>query len=224
MIKSSTEKIFEYEGKQFLDRPIISHEEMIADAVRKCLDLMYRASYPSITFEAYEDQHRVLPEGERRNARLYEAHYLPQKAYDTIKDDFVEAYEFASPLPTIIEILKSYFKDPVVDKWIEGEDENDPGHRGYENPEPMDDETYKVVEKYLGMANGFFNWNRDLSKFYFNVSNYSPCSDRETVEKWWHEHGDPDFKLPPDEYWTDVWEEEPEDRPDIEVPDDEKPF
>lgn len=200
-------EIFEEDGKQYLNRPAISHEEVIGEAVDKCLDLMYRASYPSITFEEYKAEHAKLPKEERRTAQLFNSHYLPWKAYEAIKEDFVSAYEFESPLPTIIDILKGYFKEPIVDKWIEGKDENDPGHRGYEHPEPMDEETFKVVEKYLDMANDFYNWNRDLTGFLFNVSNYSPCSNRETVEKWWHEHGNPDFKLPPDEYWVDSWDE-----------------
>ena len=116
-----------------------------------------------------------------------------------------------SQLPDIIEILKGYFKKPIVDKWIEGKNENEPGHRGYEHPEPMDEEAYKTAEKFMDMANDFFNWNRDLNTFSFNVANYSPCSNRETVEKWWHEHGDPDFKIPEDSYWIDSWDDEIED-------------
>ena len=148
---------------------------------------------------------------EKDKAQFYKSHYLPWKVYDAIKDDFVEAYQLKSQLPDIIEILKGYFKEPIVDKWIEGKNENEPGHRGYEHPEPMDEENYKVAEKYMDMANDFFNWNRDLNAFSFNVANYSPCSNRETVEKWWHEHGDPDFKLPEDSYWVDGWDDEIED-------------
>ena len=201
------DEIFKENGKQYIVRPAISRDEVISEAVDKCLDLMFRASYPSITFEEYKEQHKKLTNEERRSAQLYNSHYLPWKIYDAIKNDFVEAYELESQLPTIIDILKGYFKEPIVDKWIEGKDENDPGHRGYAHPEPMSEETYKEAEKFLDMANDFYNWNRDLTTFYFNVSNYSPCSNRETVEKWWHEHGDPDFKLPPDEYWTNTWEE-----------------
>lgn len=201
-------EIFEENGKQYLARPVVSREDVLSGAVEKCLDLMFRASYPSITLEEYKKQHEDLSKEERENAKLYHSHYLPWNAYEAIKEDIAEAYDFKSPLPDTIEVLKGYFKAPIVDKWIEGKDKNEPGHRGYENPEPMDEETYKTVEKFLDMANNFFNWNRDLTTFYFNVSNYSPCSNRETVEKWWHEHGKPDFKLPPDSWWTDTWTDE----------------
>ena len=200
-------EIFEENGKQYLSRPVISRDGVLGDAVDKCLDLMYRASYPSITLEEYRKQHEGMSQEEKENAHLYEAHYLPWKAYDAIREDFVDAYEMESQLPEITNILKGYFKKPIVDKWIKGKD-GFPGYRGYEHPDPMDEETYKKVEKYLDMANEFYNWNRDVNSFNFTISNYSPCSNRETVEKWWHEHGDPDFKLPDDSWWTETWESE----------------
>ena len=177
---------------------------------------MFRASYPSITFEEYKEQHEKMTKEERENAQLFHAHYLPWKAFNAIKEDFVEAYKFESQLPTIIDILKGYFKEPIVDKWIEGKNETDPGHRGYDHPDPMDNETYEKVCKFMDMANGFYNWNRDINTFYFNISNYSPCSNRETVEKWWHEHGKPDFKLPDDSWWADTWDDVEDDDYDEE--------
>lgn len=195
-------------GKLYLPRPAIDRDSVISQAIENCLDLMYRASYPSITFDEYKKQHeQFVSKKEKHDAKLYESHYLPWKVYKVIEEDFIEAYDFKSPLPDIIEVLKGYFKEPIVDKWIEGKDEHDPGHMGYEHPEPMDGETYKKTEKFLDMANEFYNWNRDLNSFIFNISNYSPCSNRETVEKWWHEHGDPDFKLPEDSYWVDGWDD-----------------
>lgn len=200
------DKIFEENGKQYLDRPAIWRDDVLGDAVDKCLDFMYRASYPSISLEEYKKQHEGMSKEEKENARLYESHYLPWSIYKAIEEDFIDAYDLKSPLPGIVEILKGYFKEPVVDSWVKDEDGS--GHRGYEHPEPMPEEHRLVAEKYLDMANGFYAWNRDENTFRFNVSNYSPCSNRETVENWWHEHGDPDFKLPDDSYWTDTWEED----------------
>ena len=202
-------------GSQYIVRPAVSRDDVLFQAIDNCLDLMFRASYPSITLEEYKKLHEEMPEEQRENAMLYESHYLPWKVYRAIEEDFVEAYDLKSPLPDIIEILKGYFKEPIVDKWIEGK-EGEPGHSGYEKPEPMDDETYKKVEEYLDMANEFYNWNRDYNTFVFNVSNYSPCSNRETVEKWHHDNGDPDFKLPDDSWWVDGWDDEPEEEPEDE--------
>ena len=197
-------------GKLYLPRPVIDRSAVLSQAIDSCLDLMYRASYPSVTLEEYMAEHEKFEtREEKENARLFESHYLPWKVYRAIEEDFVEAYDLKSPLPDIIEVLKGYFKEPIVDKWIEGK-EGEAGHRGYEKPEPMDEETYKKVEAFMDMANEFYNWNRDYNTFAFNISNYSPCSNRETVERWHHEHGDPDFKLPDDSWWVDGWDDEPE--------------
>jgi hypothetical protein len=199
------------EKKKYIDRPAFSRDDVLLEAVDNCLDTMYRASYPSITLEELKEQVKGIDPKDRDEAKLFERHYLPSKIHTAILEDFAEAYELKSPLPNIVTILKDYFKDPIVDKWIEGKDGHDPGHRGYEHPEPMPEEHRVVAEKYMDMANEFFNWNRDLNCLYFNVCNVSPCSNRETVEKWHHEHGEPDFKIPEDDYWVDGWEDEYED-------------
>lgn len=192
--------------KYYVSRPAFSRDDVLREAVDNCLDTMYRASYPSITLEELRAEAKKIDPKERDEARLFDRHYLPSKIHTAILEDFAEAYDLKSSLPEIIQILKDYFKDPIVDKWIEGVNEHDPGHRGYDHPEPMAEEHRLVAEKYMDMANEFFNWNRDLNCLYFNVCNVSPNSNRETVEKWYHEHGDPDFKIPEDDYWVDGWD------------------
>ena len=194
--------------KFYLGRPVINRDDVLAEAVDNCLDTMYRASYPPITLEELKEEAKKIDQKERDKARLFERHYLPHNIHSAILEDYADAYEVKSSLPSTIECLKDYFKHPVVDKWIEGENEHDPGHRGYDHPEPMPEEHYAVAEKFLDMANNFFSWNADATKLYFNVCNVSPCSNRETVEKWYHENGQPDFKIPEDDYWVDDWDDE----------------
>ena len=195
--------------KNFISRPVVGRDDVLSNAVDKCLDLMYRYSYPSITLEELREEARKIPAEDRDKAKLFNRHYLPAEVHTFILEDVAEAYELRSDLPDIIQCLKDYFKKPVVDKWIE-DDGNVPGHRGYEHPEPMSEEAYKEAEKFMDMANEFFSWNRDLSCLYFNVCNVSPCSNRETVERWYHENGDPDFKIPEDSWWDHSWNEEEE--------------
>lgn len=193
--------------KFYLGRPVIDRDDVLAEAVDNCLDVMYRASYPPITLEELKEEAKKMDPKERDKARLFERHYLPSKIHSAILEDYADAYEVKSSLPSTIECLKDYFKHPVVDKWIEGGGEHVPGHRGFDHPEPMPDEHYAVAEKFLDMANNFFSWNADATKLYFNVCNVSPCSNRETVEKWYRENGQPDFKIPEDDYWVDGWDD-----------------
>lgn len=196
--------------KFYVNRPAFSREDVLLEAVDNCLDTMYRASYPPITLKELKEEAKKIDIRDRDDAKLFERHYLPEKVHTAILEDFADAYQVKSSLPNIIEILKDYFKHPIVDKWIEGKNEHEPGHRGYENPEPMPEEHRVVAEKYMDMANNFFSWNRDATTLYFNVCNVSPCSNRETVEKWYHENGQPDFKIPEDDYWVDGWDDEEE--------------
>lgn len=197
--------------KKYVKRPAFSRDDVLAEAVNNCLDAMYRASYPSITLDELQAEAKKIDPKDRDEAKLFNRHYLPHNIHTAILEDFAEAYDLKSHLPVIVDILKDYFKNPIVDKWIEGVNKHDPGHRGYDHPDPMPEEHREVAEKYLDMANEFFNWNRDLNSLYFNVCNVSPCSNRETVEKWYHENGDPDFKIPEDSYWVDGWSDEAED-------------
>ena len=195
---------------QIIQRPVISREDIITRASEECLDAMLRASYPSTTLEEYTEEHRKLPEEERADARLFNAHYLPQGIYEIIEGDFIDAYQLQSDLPMTIAILEGYFKEPLSDGWNSKTKQKEIVHQ-----EPMDEETYKTVEKYLDMANNFYRWDREENSLRYFVSNYGPSSNRETVEQWWHEHGDPDFKLPEDSYWVDEWDNAEEDNQDI---------
>jgi hypothetical protein len=196
--------------KNYIERPAFSRDDVLSEAVDNCLDAMYRASYPSISLEELKAEAKKIDPKKRDEAKLFNRHYLPSNIHTAILEDFAEAYELKSKLPLIIDVLKDYFKEPIVDKWIEGKDETDPGHRGYEHPEAMPEEHRVVAEKYMDMANEFFCWNRDLNCLYFNVCNVSPCSNRKTVEEWYHTHGDPDFKIPEDDWWVDAWSEDVE--------------
>ena len=189
-------------------RPAFSRDNVLLDAVKKCLDVMYKASYPPISYEDLCEESRKINEGlEKPKFGVYDLHYLPNRIYEEILKDFIEAYEMKSNLPDIVEILKNYFKDPVVDKYIKPKD-GSPGYKGYDHLEPMPQEHYEVAAKFLDMANSFFKWNKDEDAFYFTVCNVSPSGNREVVEKWYHEHGNPDFKIPEDSYWFDPWASE----------------
>ena len=193
------------ENENFICRPVISTQMVIQDAVEKCLDMMYRLSYPSITLQELKDKGKGMTEEEHMNSPLFEQHYLPQKIHEAIMEDFINAYQLDSDLPVTAACLKGYFKQPISEKYIEV-DEDSTLECMYETPMP--DDVYEVVEKYMDMAEKFFKWDGDKNAFTFNVCNVSPSGNREAVEKWYHEHGQPDFKIPDDSWWVDEWEDE----------------
>lgn len=162
--------------------------------------------------------------------RPYEFYYLPREVFKEVCDSYVEAYRMNSQqnLLDIIQILKNYCKEPIVDKYIEGkgkpgDDDYDPGHRGYEHPDNLVKELYAMLKMYcndseadlqyvaeesqnkffefMDMAGDFFCWNRDLHAF--NTAVYlgaSPCSNKQAVIDNWKIYRKQKIKIDDDKY------------------------
>ena len=161
--------------------------------------------------------------------RPYEFYYLPKDILKDIVDNYVYVYKIDEQqnLLDIIEILKNYCKEPIVDKWIEGENELDPGHRGYDHPDNLEKQLIDLIPdsgfdrsaiaesvqskffEFLDMAGNFYNWNRDLNSF--NMSVYmgpSPYSNKETVIKNWKEYRGEDIEINEEQIKKDYYGEE----------------
>ena len=131
-----------------------------------------------------------------------------------------------------IEIIKSYCKEPIVDKYIEGEN-GFPGHRGYDHPDNLEKELQtKLREKagfsvtntgienlskelqdkffeFLDMAGKFYNWNRDLNSF--NMTVYlgpSPNSNKQAVIDNWKQYRNKDIEIDEKQIKEDYYGEE----------------
>ena len=174
--------------------------------------------------EDWEFQKRKHPDWEEKSItecigpRPYEFYYLPAEILKDVVANYVRAYRMDSQqeLLDTIEILKNYCKEPIVDKWIEGENGN-PGHRGYDHPDNLEKEIFKVIDnniplfqpstklvfelqnkfcEFLDMAGEFYNWNRDLNAFYQSVYlGASPNSNKEAVIKNWKEYRKQDIEI-----------------------------
>lgn len=84
----------------------------------------------------------------------YEFYYIPKEIMKDICDSYVYAYNIDSQqeLLNIIDILKNYCKDPIVDKYIEdkgkpGDEDWKPGHRGYGYPDNLQKEIFKILRE-----------------------------------------------------------------------------
>jgi len=162
----------------------------------------------------------------------FEYYFLPREILKDICENYVYAYNIDSQqqLLDIIEILKNYCKEPIIDKWIEGEN-GDPGHRGYEHPNNLKEEINKILLEttslvtddsnkiseelqnkffeFLDMAGGFYNWNRDLNSF--NMSVYlgaSPNSNKDAVIKNWKEYKGVDIEIDEEKMKKEYYGEE----------------
>ena len=82
----------------------------------------------------------------------YEFYYLDKEILKDICDSYVYAYRLdgRQELLDTIETLKNYCEDPIVDKYIEGrgkpgDDDWEPGHRGYEHPDNLEKEISRIL-------------------------------------------------------------------------------
>lgn len=142
--------------------------------------------------------------------RPYEFYYLPKEIVKDICESYIYAYRInqQQELLDTIEILKSYCKEPIVDKWIE-RNGDEPGYRGYDHPDNLEKELEKILHntstakliqdkffEFLDMAGNFYNWNRDLN--YFNTTVYlgpSPNSNKTAVIENWKKYKGKDIEI-----------------------------
>lgn len=147
---------------------MITRRDVLADAIDKCIRELYSLAQPSVNYDNFikenkaylekEKEYYSLPKDNRPSYREYmgpkpyEFYYLPREVFKEVADSYVNAYKFDDKQEFLdtINILKEYCKNPIVDKYIEGELREDgtrwPGHRGYEHPDNLKKELRKIFD------------------------------------------------------------------------------
>jgi len=206
---------------------MITRDDILEKASIDCLKELYSKVQPAVDWDdfmaqnkEYSEKYRQWEEKRRKGENIemeefcgprpYEFYYLPRDVMKEIADSYVKAYNIDAhqELLDIIDTLKNYCKEPIIDKWIEGEN-GDPGYKGYEHPNNLEKELEKILHntstarliqekffEFLDMAGQFYNWNRDLNAF--NTTVYlgpSPCSNKETVIKNWKNYRNKDITI-----------------------------
>ena len=139
-----------------------TRDEVLSQAAEDCLKDFYNYAFPKVTWEdflkenqEYTKKYKEWEELENRppikefcGPRPYEFYYLPSDIVKDIVLSYVHVYrmDHQQELLDTIEILKNYCKEPIVDKYIEGEN-GFPGHRGYEHPDNLE----KEINTYLDL-------------------------------------------------------------------------
>ena len=213
----------------------MTRNELLGEAVDRCMEEFYQYARPKVTWKdfiqqnkEYSKKYKEWEANRSKESKIdsigpapYEFYYLPKDILKDIVDNYVRIYKMDGQqnLLDIIETLKNYCKEPIVDKYIEGEN-GFPGYRGYDHPDNLEKELQtKLREKagfsvtntgienlskelqdkffeFLDMAGNFYNWNRDLNSF--NMSVYlgaSPNSNKEAVIENWKKHRNQDIEI-----------------------------
>lgn len=152
----------------------MTKDNVISDAIEKCLKELYTLAVPSVTWEEFEKECIEYSEKykkwefERKESKElenksrkecigpapYEFYYLPSEIIKDICNSYVYAYELDrhQNLLDTIETLKNYCKEPVVDKyvndWTDETGFHHPGYRDYDHPDNLVKEITKILTKY----------------------------------------------------------------------------
>lgn len=166
--------------------------------------------------------------------RPWEFYYLPIKVVNDVCSSYTHAYKLDNKqeLLDIIEILKQYCNDPIIDKYIDSwTDENGshPGYTSYVRPDNLGAEinkilletttlvtetSIKVTEElqnkffeFLDMAGKFFNWDSELNAFRASIYlGPSPNTNKQDVIDNWKNYRKQDIIIDDSEY--DEYDEE----------------
>lgn len=183
---------------------MITRRTHLWKGVEECLDKMYRASQPSITWnELCEKAKQDKEKGEEHF--YWEEHYLSQEEYDEIYNEYAEAYRAVNEWKDNCDTVIKYLTDGgIKDKWIEREGDS-PGYRGYENVAPIKEQIQNIVNDNIGegqvsndivekitnvvmntitTCKDFYRFDRDGEIFSFNVGMYAPNTNIKSVRKY----------------------------------------
>lgn len=229
---------------------MLTRSDILSKAVDNCMKELYSYVQPHVEWEDFVGQNKMYSNKyllwektkdldpnyigkslvECIGPRPYEFYYLPKDILKDIVDNYVHVYKMDEQqnLLDIIETLKNYCKEPIIDKWIEGEN-GFPGHRGYDHPdnlekeikkyflenydmnfeESVSEEIQELFFKFLDMAGKFFNWNWELNSFYQSVYlGCSPHSNKDVVIKNWKEYRGVDIEINEKEIKKEYYGEE----------------
>ena len=219
-----------------------TRDEILSQAAEDCLKDFYNYTFPKVSWEDFLKENQEYtkkyneweklenrpPIKEFCGPRPYEFYYLPSDIVKDIVLSYVHVYrmDHQQELLDTIEILKNYCKEPIVDKYIEGEN-GFPGHRGYEHPNNLEKELIEICDQhshepvnmakeiqnkffeFLDMAGNFFNWNRELNSF--NMTVYlgpSPNSNKQAVIDNWKQYRNKDIEIDEKQIKEDYYGEE----------------
>lgn len=142
---------------------MITRKFIIEEAIKKCLNEMYKRSQPKISLSQMSKLAKQDP-----NIKFYEQHYLSKEEHNSIMKKYMVAYNIESHWNDYIDLVKDYVEKHGID--IHDIDK---------------------VLGYIKDCKDFYRFNREEMLFKLSIFNYSPTSNKELVEKYYESIGEP---------------------------------
>lgn len=190
---------------------LLNSKDYMVRCVNECLDKMYALSEPPITLAQLKETFKDIPKEEQGKEPAYEQHYLPAEVYKTILEHYSDVFGFKPTWDDDVVILSNDLFNGGR-KSVYKKDEDERMRKVYEDTPKLADvigeENAEKVKTMITDIKNFYRFNMKYQTFTFNVMNFSPTSNKETVEKYWREHGIPDFTINEDKWFKEEDEEE----------------
>ena len=169
-----------------------NRNEIIESAIIDCLNEIYMASQPSITFDELQNMYKKQKGLGNSNEILCDHFYISKEEMDDIIESYMSAYNIRENWNSNIELVTTYLKDGgTKDKYIK--EEGFPGYRGYEKTPKLEDvigkEASDKVFELINDCKNFYRFDREESEFKFNIFNYGPSNNLEHVREYWKDKG-----------------------------------
>jgi hypothetical protein len=182
-----------------------NRQEILIEAVTRCLNEMYQKSQPSATWEQVNENVRNNVYGGAKDA--YNFYYLADQEYLDILDKYMSMYNIKNRWADDAQLMIDYLRHGgTKNKYIQPNTDEDgnyhPGYRGYEEVDSL--ETYfvqlisdvverkRATEKVFELMENckdFYLGNKEESSFRMSITDYAPCMRKDTVISKWKELG-----------------------------------
>lgn len=167
-----------------------TREELINAAVVECLNMLYKYSIPSLSFDELQAQVEAKKDYDKD---YFMHHYLPQDLYEEIINRFRHLYGIEGKWKSYCDIISEYLFNGGL-KDVYKKDENGLSHRDSEKTpalsEVIGEENANKVKELLNDCKHFYRFDYKVDSFDFSVGNYAPTTNKTVVEEYWKTQGE----------------------------------
>ena len=182
---------------------MLTREDILNEAIHRCLVDMYRWAQPSI------DLDKLIASGFKDSEKnpLYKRHYLSEENFKYLRDSFKTAYGIVDNWNDTFDILIDYLVKGGLEDDYKPATKDRPGYRDYKKVPPLETlignglvgksivdlcitNIKKCRDFYMGHC-------REVNQFDMTIALGvgSPNSCAKHVEEYWHNNGRPDFTI-----------------------------
>ena len=198
---------------------MLTRDEILSKAAHDCMCEMYAKAQPAADWDNIVEEYRSGKIG--KDERVYDRHYLSMDEFLYIRDKYKTAYNIKKTWKPDIEFLEELLtngglKDGYVNDWVDDEGNKHLGYRSADDVPPLKDQIFSSLKEYLtegvtkdatnGIADivmntiknykNFYKFDREEDNFDCNIAlGASPCSNAETVKKWWKDNYNQDIEI-----------------------------